>query len=130
MGLLIDEKAHEHDITATIIDLAIRGYFKIKKKKLKKVFLGNKASYTFVKLKSASGLSGYERKVYNGIFKNNVRSVSMSTLQAKFYRNLKDIKSLLYKRVVDLSLFTDNPEKVRNQSCVIACLPAFLIFFW
>ena len=34
VGVLIDERAHLHDITATIIDLAVKGYLKIRRNEM------------------------------------------------------------------------------------------------
>jgi len=49
-GTIIDEKVDMHDLSATIIDMAVRGYLKIIETKKKKLF-GEDFDYTFEKLK-------------------------------------------------------------------------------
>jgi hypothetical protein len=59
IGTLVDEYADDRDIVATIIDLAIRGYLKIKP-------LGDKDVEIEI-LREGDELEGYERKVFEAI---------------------------------------------------------------
>ena len=127
LGVLIDEKAHMHDITATIIDLAVKGYLKIKQKKTKGMLWGYNYSYTFIKLKSGGGLSGYEKKIYDAVFSAKSNEVSLEYLKEKFYKNLPGIKSKLYSKVVRLGLFEKNPDNVRKDFSNIGCAISFLL---
>ncbi len=127
LGVLIDEKAHLHDITATIIDLAIKGYLKIKQKKKKGVLWGYNYSYIFIKLKSGSNISGYEKKIYDAIFSAKVTEVNLEDLKEKFYKSLPNIKSKLYSRVVRLGLFEKNPDNVRKDFFNLGCGISFVL---
>ncbi len=66
LGLLIDNKGDMTEITATLIDLAVRGYIKIERTQ-KKAWL-KKAEYSFHKLKNFGDLVGYEATLLTSMF--------------------------------------------------------------
>jgi uncharacterized membrane protein YgcG len=69
VGTLIDEVANPLDVTATIVDLAVRGYLRIEEIP-KRWFLG-KPDWRLVKLKEADqGLITYERLLLDGLFED------------------------------------------------------------
>ncbi|GAI48790.1 unnamed protein product, partial [marine sediment metagenome] len=62
------ERADLRDISATIIDLAVKGYMKIREIK-EKGFFKTKRDYEFIKLKEADEkLESHERELFNAIF--------------------------------------------------------------
>lgn len=68
VGVLIDERVNPVDITATIVDLAVRGYLRIEEIP-KRWFLG-KPDWNLVQLKEADGaLLPYERMLLEGLFR-------------------------------------------------------------
>ncbi|NIT03449.1 DUF2207 domain-containing protein, partial [Candidatus Saccharibacteria bacterium] len=103
VGTLIDEKVDIHDISATIVDLAVRGYLKIGEKKKK----GRKTIYWFEKLKDFNGdekLVPYESKILEGLFEGGDR-VELDDLKDKFYKHLEDIKNKLYEQMREEGYF-------------------------
>jgi hypothetical protein len=69
VGTLIDEVANPLDVTATVVDLAVRGYLRIEEIP-KRWFLG-KPDWRLVKLKEADqGLVRYERLTLDGLFED------------------------------------------------------------
>jgi hypothetical protein len=67
VGTLIDERANPVDVTATIVDLAVRGYLRIEEIPKKGLF--GKADWWLVKLKDEDGsLLRYERLLFTGLF--------------------------------------------------------------
>jgi uncharacterized membrane protein YgcG len=69
VGTLLDEVANPLDVTATIIDLAVRGYLRIEEIP-KRWFLG-KPDWRLVKLKEADdGLLRYEHLLLDGLFED------------------------------------------------------------
>ncbi len=120
MGVLVDEKAHMHDITASVIHLAVEGYLKIRQEEEKKLFkwLKKDYDYTFIKLKDVTKgeakVPEYERDIFDAIFSKNKKEVSMSSLQHKFYSKLPTIKRSLYKRMTDKNFFKKSPDKVKK----------------
>ncbi len=115
-GTLIDEKVDMHDISATIIDMAVRGYLKIKEIKKKKILFGDDYDYEFIRLKeynNASELHSHEKKTLDAIFQSG-DTVKMSDLKNKFYLKLPGIIDATYDRLVSEKYFPRNPDKTRK----------------
>lgn len=66
IGLLNDNRSNMVEITATLIDLAVRGYIKINQTSAKTAF--KKAGYRLDKLKDYSNARQYERELLDAIF--------------------------------------------------------------
>lgn len=117
IGLLLDESADTLDVTATIIDLAQRGYLSIKEEAKKWVF--GKVGYVLTKKeKELSKLLPYEKELLDRIFEEK-DTVKISELKTKFYQDLKTVKDKLYEEVVRKKFFYENPESVRNKYFLI-----------
>jgi uncharacterized membrane protein len=112
MGVLVDEKADQLDVTATIIDLATRGYLTIKE--VPKKWMFGSVDYTLIKSKKNSdGLLPYETQLLDRLFETG-NSVTISSLKKKFYKDLKVVENTLYKDVVGKNFFSKSPDKTRN----------------
>ncbi|OYO25133.1 hypothetical protein CGZ93_01360 [Enemella dayhoffiae] len=107
LGTLIDERADDRDVTATIIDLAIRGHLRIEE-------TGNK-EWTLVKLLCPEQVEPYERAILDTLFTHH-ETVSTQQLKDKEFAGLMtDTKASLYERVhKHHHWFSGNPEKVRG----------------
>jgi uncharacterized membrane protein YgcG len=69
VGTLIDEVANPLDVTATIVDLAVRGYLRIEE--IPKRWVLGKPDWRLVKLNEADkGLMKYERLLLDGLFED------------------------------------------------------------
>lgn len=113
IGVLMDERADTLDITATIIDLAGRGYLTIKE--IKKAWVFSSTDYEFKKGKEAgSEVLLYEKELLKRLF-DGKKEVKMSELKTKFYTDLSEVKKLLYQDIEEKKLFFENPEKVRGK---------------
>jgi len=113
IGTLIDERADTLDVTATIIDLAGRGFLKITEEPKKWAF--GSTDYVLTKIaKEAGELLPYENELLNRIFEDG-STVNISSLKTKFYKDLKVVKEKLYQNVVDKKFFAADPEKVRTK---------------
>ena len=112
MGLLFDERADTLDVTATIIDLAVRGYLKITE--LDKTGWFGKTDWELERLKEADAeLLEYERIVLEGLFDSQTTR-KLSDLKNRFHGDLARAKTALYKDAVKRKWFPRNPETVRN----------------
>ncbi len=122
-GLLMDERADTLDVTATIVDLAVRGYLSIAEIP-KRGWFGHK-DWQIERLKTSDGsLLPYERIVLDGLFKSgNVRRLSQ--LKNTFHRDLESAKGALYRDAVERGWFPRNPNAVRviwtSVGLVIVC---------
>jgi hypothetical protein len=125
IGVLMDERADTLDVSASIVDLAVRKHLTITETKSGGIFgLFKKTDYTFDRTSTDdSDLLGYERKLKNAIFEKG-DSVSMSSLKNKFYKDLEAIKTSLYKQSVEGKFFPRNPSTTRAIYLVIGCVIA------
>ena len=118
IGTLVDERADTLDVSATIVDLAVRGYLRITEIE-KKQWLFGSTDYKLERLKPSDGdLLDYERKLLDGLFLDGLfyygGEVNMSDLKNTFYTTLSEVKSSLYDQVVKTDgFFAGNPETVR-----------------
>jgi uncharacterized protein (TIGR04222 family) len=113
IGTLLDERANTLDVTATIVDLAVRGYLLIQE--IPKEGLFGKPDWTLIRLeKSDDELLPYERKLLNGLFEDGTE-VALSSLRNTFATRLKGVEESLYVDSVKQGWFTARPDKVRTS---------------
>jgi hypothetical protein len=123
MGLLLDERADTLDVTATIIDLAVRGYLTIKELP-KKGWFGH-TDWELDRIKpSDPSLLEYERIVLDGLFSGGSPR-TLSDLKNKFYKDLYKAKSALYADGVERRWFPSNPNVVRGVTVALGMLTMF-----
>jgi uncharacterized membrane protein len=117
LGTLIDGKPDMRDITATIVDLAVRGYLHITETKDERFFgLFSDKDYTFTLSKDRSewaALKRHERDLLTAMFAGSGSSVTLSDLKNKFYKNLPGLRDELYGRLVRDGYYTGRPDHVR-----------------
>ena len=113
VGTLIDEEANTLDVSATIVDLAVRKYLVIEE--LEKTWFLGKADWKLRRLQPASEekLLPYERKLLDGLFEDG-DEVELSDLRKKFAPRLQKVKDELYDDVVRRKWFRGRPDKVRQ----------------
>jgi uncharacterized membrane protein YgcG len=113
VGTLVDEKADPVDVTATLVDLAVRGYLRIEavprsdpKKEPK--------DWTLVQLERPAGdaLEPYEATLLNALFTGR-SSVTLSDLRTTFASSMKSVQDGLYEDVTKRGWFRSNPSSVR-----------------
>jgi Predicted membrane protein (DUF2207) C-terminal domain/Predicted membrane protein (DUF2207) N-terminal domain len=118
-GTLVDDDAGMRDITATIVDLAVRGYLVIEEK-YKDHMLGlikNKDYVFHMKKKPAewTELKPHELVLLAGIFGNAAKpDVELSSLQNEFYKNLPAIKNGIFDGLMEHGYFQHRPDYVRS----------------
>ena len=114
MGTLFDETANPLDVTATIIDLAARGYLRIEEVEQNGI-LGwfAKADWRLVKLKEPTDLLEYERTLFRSLFQTG-DDVQLSDLRNKFASHMSAVQKDLYEEVVKRGWFNRSPESTRN----------------
>jgi hypothetical protein len=80
LGTLLDHKAEMHDITATLVDLAVRGYLLIEEKTEKKMLgLLSDTDYVFYLRRPRSAwneLRSHEQRFLEALFKKGTRAVA------------------------------------------------------
>lgn len=112
IGVLTDSTADNVDITATIIDLAVRKHLRIEQQ--------GKKDWTFVRLNDTDQLNDYESHLLTQLFQNG-STVSTDDLKNGDYSGvLEGTRERLYRRVTsELQWFKGNPRMVRAAAIVL-----------
>ncbi|WP_369796726.1 DUF2207 domain-containing protein [Cellulomonas sp. URHE0023] len=113
MGTLIDEKADPVDVTATLVDLAVRGWLRIEE--VPRDNPNKKAKdWTLVQLKNRDGsLLPFEDMLLTEIFAGRT-SVRLSDLKTTFAASMAKVQTGLYDEVTNRGWFRANPHSVRS----------------
>jgi len=119
LGTLIDESADPLDVTATIVDLAVRGYLRIEE--IAREGRHRKPDWKLTRLKPADGLLPYEAQLLDGLFQSG-DEVELSALKTTFSARLKDVERALYDDVLEAGWFTARPDRVRIRRTVLGLL--------
>lgn len=120
VGTLGDETVDMKDISATIVDLARRGYLIIDERK--------KGDYYLVKKKNIdNSLLKYEKSIITEFFgsKKEIR-IKDQELSAE----VAQIKNEMYEQVVEDKLFDKNPQTTRTKYYVLAGIALFTSNFF
>ncbi|TMD19619.1 MAG: DUF2207 domain-containing protein, partial [Chloroflexi bacterium] len=117
LGLILDEIADTKDLTATIVDMAVRGYLVIKN------VTDNKHDWELVPAKDDTrDLLPYEQKILHGLFDGSKSGTRLSTLKGTFSGTLHDAERSLYEDSVRLKWFTRNPQSTRLSWAMLGIL--------
>jgi uncharacterized membrane protein len=134
-GTLIDNSADMRDITASIVDLAVRGYIVIEEHEHNRMFgLVHDKDYNFILQKDRSEwakLKPHEQVILNGIFTLGTvnETVPMSSLENHFYSNLPDIKTGIFNSLVTHGYYRRRPDSVRAAYIGGGVVIGFLLVF-
>ncbi len=114
MGIIVDEEADTLDVTATIIDLAVRGYLHITEIP-KKGWFGD-TDWKLNRLKPADDqLLNYESRLLTSLFSGRGDEVEMSALKDKFHDKLEKVRDDMYKDAMTRNWFDQRPDSSKGQ---------------
>jgi hypothetical protein len=124
VGTLLDERANPIDVSASIVDMAVRGYLRIDETE-EAGFL-RKADYRLVKLREPGPeLQRYESVLLQGLFETGDQ-VDLSDLKYKFAPRLREVQDALYDDVVAKGWFRRRPDQDRTHVALLGVLLAGL----
>jgi hypothetical protein len=134
-GTLVDDAAGIGDITATLVDLAVRGYIVIEERETSHLMgLYSNKEYVFHLNKKPAewqGTKSHELLLLNGIFGAPVvglrNEVALTELQNRFYKNLPGIRSAIFQSLVQRGYFAHRPDIVRQAYLVAAGVTGALL---
>ena len=106
LGLILDESADSKDVTATIVDLAVRGCLTIAEVPGKQDWTLKSKTY------DPNSLMPYENTILDGLFSGR-QEVALSELKGTFAPELKAAEAQLYADAMARNLFTSNPQQAR-----------------
>jgi len=138
VGALVDDQAGIRDITATLVDLAVRGFIVIEEKEVSHLMgLYSNKEYVFHLNKKPTewtGAKSYELLLLNGIFGAplvGVRDeVALSELQNRFYKNLPGIRRAILESLVQHGYFAYRPDIVRQAYILAAAVTGALLYLF
>lgn len=120
IGTLVDERVDLADITATIVDLAVRGYLVIQAD-VEERFWGivkNDVTSFSITDKKWDDLLPHEKLILDGLFVSG-SPVRTTDLKEEFCKKLPGIRTALYDRLADKGFVSGSPEKVRQKTVAL-----------
>jgi hypothetical protein len=126
-GTIIDERIDARDITATIIDYAVKGYIKINEIEDKK-FFGKEIDYELELVNPYKAEKQFEAIILKAIFKENKvgTKVGLSDLKDSFFVNLSKIHTSVMHQLIADGYFPHNPKIIRTVYIGVAITVAVL----
>jgi len=113
IGTLVDEVANPLDVTASVIDLAVRKYLVIEEIPKRGWF--GKPDWKLTKLRDPDReLLEYERELLEGLFEDG-QEVNLSDLRTKFVSRLHRVQDALYRDAVGKRWFAGRPDRIRGR---------------
>ena len=124
VGTLVDEVAGPLDVSATIIDLAVRKYLTIEE--IPKEHWFGHTDWKLTRLPLDDPLLRYERLLLDALFAGTTGTVLLSSLKTKFHESLVKVEGALYDDAVSRGWFLRRPDKARGFWHGIALLALLL----
>lgn len=113
LGTLLDEQADNHDVTATLVDLAVRGYLVIEQVEPSSGRKGGDWRLTRLRPDTAD-LESAERTLLDELFSGR-DSVLLSDLRTTFASATGKVRAALYDDVTAHGWFRGNPSSIRTR---------------
>ncbi len=118
VGYVDREATSARDVTATIVDLAVRGHISIEEVESSRFLgLGEKTDYEFVARTDPSqwlDLQPHEREILTGLFDEGRTRTRMDDLKGEFYKSAQEARKRIEKAVLNRKLYGHSPVKVRS----------------
>jgi uncharacterized membrane protein len=134
LGTLVDNSADMQDITATLVDLAVRGYIHItelteehlfglsKSKDYQIDIVRKRADWKDLKPHEVSYLDALGQAAPSDAY-----SVKVSELRNRFYKFLPEIKNAIYDELVTAGYYIERPDTTRGKWTGLTVLVAFVL---
>jgi hypothetical protein len=115
VGVVLDERVDLVDVSATLLDLAVRGYLRIEEVEGAGFLFLRSGDWRLVKLRDEGGLRPHEALLFGRLFAGG-DSVLVSSLKNRFYVHLPAIRAAIDDAVSrDGRFFPTSPERVRSR---------------
>jgi uncharacterized membrane protein len=133
VGTLMDDSADLRDVTATLVDLAVRGFVVIQEHTTERMLgLWQDQDYSFILKRDRREwgvLKAHEQLLLSGIFSagSSGETVLMSSLENRFYKTLAPIKDSLLNSLVQHRYYGRRPDTTRYAYIILGVILGFLI---
>jgi hypothetical protein len=118
IGTLADERVDPVDVTAAVLDLAVRGHLVITE--LPRETAHATTDWTFTRRQHDAPLADYERTLLNAIAPVQGDPVKLSNLPGSLHSVIGEVQSQLYDEVVAKGWFARRPDATRDRWGVAA----------
>ena len=133
LGTLVDNSADMEDITATLVDLAVRGFVHIEEITESHLLgLSKSTDYIIHILRDPSQWTGLKPHETHYLTKLSdlapigETEVKVSELRNKFYGALPKIRDAIYDSLVAKGYYLERPDKVKAKWFALAVVTAFI----
>jgi hypothetical protein len=116
LGLILDESADTKDVTATIVDLAVRGALTISE------VPGQKDWTITWRPNQVANLLPFEKTLLDGLFSGGRQEVQLSTLKGTFKPTLQSVESQMYTDAMSRKFFRTRPDYLRLARIALGVL--------
>lgn len=113
VGTLMDERVDPVDITATLLDLSVRGYLLIRE--LPRASAHAPLDWTFERRRDGADLLAYERTIFDAVAPEVGESVPVSQVGPAIHGTVAEVQSNLYDEVVRRGWFAQRPDGTRDR---------------
>jgi uncharacterized membrane protein YgcG len=133
VGTLIDNSVDMRDITASIVDLAVRGFLVIEEQKKDHLLgLTHSTAYVFHLKKPSSewaALKPHEQDLLAGIFSTGTTgdTVALADLHNRFYQNIAGIKNDIFGSLVGKGYYSHRPDTTRAAYILFGIVAGIIV---
>ena len=113
VGTLVDERVDPVDVTATLLDLAVRGHLRIEE--LPKSSKYAEGEWTFTRRSGGDALRPYEKTLLDAVAPVDGQPVAVAELPGAIGTVIHTVQDQLYDDVVALGWFARRPDQTRNS---------------
>ena len=113
VGTVLDEEAGTIDVSATVVDLAVRGYLRIEEQPAGGMFSRTDWQLTRLEPPQEGPLAQYEQTILDGLFAT-ANPVLLSDLKNHFAGTLRSAQAQMYAEVTNRGWFRDSPQQQRR----------------
>lgn len=130
VGVIVDNRADLRDITATLVDLAVRGHLTIEEREEKRLpGLASGKDYVFERRDlPGDDLAPHEGALLRAVFGGR-RTRRLSDLKDRFYKDLPELKSTLLATLIEHGVYTASPTIVAGKYVGLGFLVGIVILF-
>ncbi len=130
IGALLDERVDSVDITATLLDLAVRGVLRFEESEEAGGLLSSERELTLVKLRELTDGRPHERLLLELLFARGAR-VTLASLKNSFHQHLPQLRRAIGDAVSrEQGLFPAAPESVKRGWTVTGAVAIGLGMLW
>ena len=117
-GTLVDNEVNMRDITATLVDLAVKGYLTIEQTEESHLLgLTHSKDYTFHLKKPPAEWAAarpHEQEMLSALFPEAETDVKLSALQNHFYTHIPEIKERIYSALISDGYYLHRPDSTKQ----------------